>query len=365
MDRDSNPLTHTRTAALLGTVLVHGLMILWALSVNAFLPIAIPSQTIQLLAIDRPPRLPYEAKLSGLQMDWVKPAPSPPAMPSVQIPAEPPPQPVAAEETAPSTASVVAPDGVASTPSSGSGNSSSDTSDITVAHRVQPVYSNASVQAREQGYVVARLLIDEQGLVRKVEVVQSSGFRRLDQSVLDALRQWRFTRENAVPPDPIWAKFTYGFHLAAYNGMDLSSVSLALLPYDPALAEQIRAAAVQAAAQTPEHRGAAALRRLIAAIRSVAPTPGRDVQVQMVIALGAVKSIQFLGLQSHGLDLNAASAVTVVNSQHSEESQWELYRVTQKGGTSDWLIDVTRSGLISSAQAMICRSDQDEMAGCP
>jgi hypothetical protein len=56
---------------------------------------------------------------------------------------------------------------------------------------------------------------------------------------------------------------------------------------------------------------------------------------------------------------------TAANSQKSEESQWELYQVDQKGGTSEWLIDVTRSGLISSALAMICAPDQDEMIGRP
>ena len=55
----------------------------------------------------------------------------------------------------------------------------------------------------------------------------------------------------------------------------------------------------------------------------------------------------------------------VVNSRHSEESQWELYKVTQEGGTSDWLIDVSRSGQISSAQAMICITDQNGVIGCP
>ena len=236
MDRKSKRLIKTRTAALLGTVLVHGLMIMWVLSVNAFLPIANPSQTIHLLTINMPPRLHQDEKLSGLQMNWVKPDPLPLAIPSVKIPAEPPPpQAVASEETAPSTAAVVASDGAVSTPSNGSGDSNTDSSDIAVAHRVQPVYSAASVQAREQGYVVAGLLIDEHGLVHKVRVVHSSGFRRLDQSVVDALRQWTFTRKDGAPPSRVWTKFTNGFHLATSNSVDLSSITLTLLPYDPAL----------------------------------------------------------------------------------------------------------------------------------
>jgi TonB family protein len=365
MDRESKRLTETRMAALLGTVLVHGLMIMWALSINAFTIGSIPVQTMQILLVDKPARVRGDDKLSTLQMNWVKPDPWPLAIPYVKIPSEPPPpQAVASEETAPSTASVVASDGVVSTPSNGSGNSNADSGDITVAHRVQPVYSDASVRAGEQGYVVAGLLIDEHGLVRKVQVVQSSGFRRLDQSVVDALRQWTFTRKDGAPPSPTWTTFTYGFHLASSYARDLFTVDLALLPFDPALAEQIRAAAVPPDARTRKPHGEAALRRLITAIRTVAQTDDRDIQVQLVIKFGAVRSIRFIGLENHGLDVNAVNQISATNSQQSEESQWELYRVTQKGGTSDWLIDVTRAGLISIAQGMICRPDPDELTGC-
>ena len=373
MDSESKRPTKTRAAALLATVLVHGLIIIWALSVNALTAGSIPVQAIQVLLIDKPGRIRSDEKLSVLQMNWLKPNPFPLAIPYVHIPAEPPaPQAVASEETADSNASVVASNGVAPMPSSGSGTSNTDSGDISVAHRVQPIYSDASVKAREQGYVVAGLLIDEQGLVRKVQVVKSSGFRRLDQSVVDALRQWTFTRKAGVPPNRTWTTFAYGFHLATSNALDLSFGTLAILPYDPALDEQIRAAAVPVvAAQTRKQHGAAALRRLIAAIQTAAPTVGRDFQVQaplrpqMVIKLGAVTSIQFLGLESHGLDVNAVNQITAANSQRTEESQWELYKVTQKGGTSEWLIDVTRGGLIRTAQAMICTPDQGGVIGCP
>jgi TonB family protein len=366
MDRESKRLTKTRTAALLGTVLLHGLMILWALSVNAFLPVAIPSPTIQLMTIDRPPRLHRDEKLSALQMNWLKPDPGPLAIPEVKIPAEPPPpQAVASEETSQSNVSVVASNGAPSISSNGSGTASNgEGDDIAVAHRVQPVYSDASVRAGEQGYVVAGLLIDERGRVRKVQLVQSSGFRRLDQSVIDALRQWSFTRKDGAPASLTWTTFSYGFHLARSSVLDLSSVNLALLPYDPAFAEQIRAAAVPADTQYRKPHGASALRRLIAAIRTVAPTDGRDIQVQLVIKFGAVRSIQFIGLENQGLDVNAVNQNSARNSQQSEESQWELYKVTQKGGTSEWLIEVTRSGIISTAQALVC-APEETATGCP
>jgi TonB family protein len=371
MDRASKRLTKTRAAALIGTVLIHGLFIYWALSINEITS-AIPSQSILVLTIDKPQRLRADEKLSALQMNPLKPVLLPMAIPLVNIPAEPPPpQALASEQTAPSNVSVIASNGVASTPSSGSGTSNSDGGDIAVAHRVQPIYSDASVQAREQGYVVVGLLIDERGRVRKVQVVQSSGFRRLDQSVVDALRQWTFTRADGTAPSRTWTTFRYGFHLASSNALDLSSITLALLPFDPVLAEQIRAAALPTMeAEAPKPHGATTLRRLIAAIQTAAPMVGKDFvgplpPVQLVIKLGAVKSIQFLGLESHGLDVNAANQATTANSQHSQESRWELYKVTQKGGTSEWLIDVTRSGVISTAQAMTCEPDQNAEIGCP
>ena len=184
MDRESKRLTKTRAAVLLGTVLIHGLIIIWALSINVVTNTAIPTQAIQVLLIDKPGRIRSDEKLSVLQMNWLTPNPFPLAIPYVHIPAEPPPpQAVASEETADSNASVVASNGVAPMPSSGSGTSNTDSGDINVVHRVQPIYSDASVKAREQGYVVAGLLIAEQGLGRKVQVVKSSGFLRLDQSV--------------------------------------------------------------------------------------------------------------------------------------------------------------------------------------
>jgi TonB family protein len=372
MDRESKRLTETRTAALLGTVLVHGLIIMWALSINAFMTRAIPTQAIQVLAIEAPTRLHQGERLSALQMNWVKPDRLPLTIPHVNIPAEPPPpQAVASEETEPSTAAVVVPNGIVSTPPSGSGDSNTDSGDITVAHRVQPVYSDASVRAGEQGDVVVGLLIDEHGRVGKVQVVHSSGFRRLDQTVVEALHQWTFTRADGAPPSPTWTTYSYTFHLASFNALDLSSIDLALLPYDPALAEQIRDAAVpMVAPQTRKPHGAAALRRLIAAVQAAAPTIGRDFQaplrpIQSLTQFGAVKSIQFIGIESHGLDVNTVNQITTANSQRSKESQWELYKVTQKGGTADWLIDVTDSGLISAAQAMICTPDSDGIIGCP
>jgi len=55
-----------------------------------------------------------------------------------------------------------------------------------------PAYSRASARMKEAGRVVLRVWIDEGGLPRDVQVATSSGFPRLDDSALAAVRQARF-----------------------------------------------------------------------------------------------------------------------------------------------------------------------------
>jgi protein TonB len=373
MDRESKRLTRTRAAAVGVTVLLHALIIIWALLLRPLTFPATPAQLVQVVMVEKPVRLRTEAQLSALQMTQAKPVLMPIASPNVHIPIEPPPpQALASEEVSQSNASVIASSGAPSMASNGSGAAANgEGEDLTVAYRVQPIYSDASVRAREQGYVVVGLLVDEHGRVRKTVVVQSSGFRRLDKSAADALRQWSFTRAAGAPPGPAWTTIRYGFHLAASSTLGLSEINLALLSYEPELNQQVRAAAVPSIPNhAPKPRGAAALRRLITAIQTAAPTVGKNIvgavpPVQMLVKLGAVKSIAFVGLETHGLDVNAVNQATGSSPRPSQNSQWELYEVTQTCGRSEWLLEVTLSGAISTAQALICAPDHNGATGCP
>jgi protein TonB len=58
--------------------------------------------------------------------------------------------------------------------------------------RVEPTYPPASRRAGEEGTVKLRILVDERGAPREVQVAQGSGFARLDQAAMDAVRKWRF-----------------------------------------------------------------------------------------------------------------------------------------------------------------------------
>lgn len=64
----------------------------------------------------------------------------------------------------------------------------------------QPVYPRASQRRGERGRVVLRVLISPQGHVANVSVRQSSGYERLDDAAIDAMRGARFRpyTENGV-----------------------------------------------------------------------------------------------------------------------------------------------------------------------
>ena len=59
-------------------------------------------------------------------------------------------------------------------------------------HSPKPHYPLASRRLKEQGLVVVRLCVNDQGIVEQTEVSKSSGFEGLDQSALKALALWKF-----------------------------------------------------------------------------------------------------------------------------------------------------------------------------
>ena len=69
----------------------------------------------------------------------------------------------------------------------------------------KPTYPAISRRLGEQGKVVLRVFIDAEGSPQQIEVRQSSGYERLDQQALDAVRRWRFVpgKRNGVP-EAMW-----------------------------------------------------------------------------------------------------------------------------------------------------------------
>ena len=66
---------------------------------------------------------------------------------------------------------------------------------------IPPGYPLLSAQLGEQGMVVVQMRIGPDGFVNAVQLLQTSGYPRLDEAALAALKKWRFTPavENGQP----------------------------------------------------------------------------------------------------------------------------------------------------------------------
>lgn len=112
-------------------------------------------------------------------------------VPEIQVAAQPaaiqappaPAEPVAVQQP------VVAPVQVAAVPAPLRTVSASEATFLTP---LQPEYPRYSKKLHEHGTVLLKVLIDEEGLPRQVLVQQSSGFERLDDAAVQAMRRVRF-----------------------------------------------------------------------------------------------------------------------------------------------------------------------------
>jgi protein TonB len=78
------------------------------------------------------------------------------------------------------------------------------------------VYPRMSRRAGEAGRVLLRVFIDEEGRPRQVQVDRSSGFARLDEAAIEALRKARF-KPCIADGQPVagWAVVPLSFELQA------------------------------------------------------------------------------------------------------------------------------------------------------
>lgn len=63
---------------------------------------------------------------------------------------------------------------------------------LKTTNRVEPAYPATSRRLGEEGTVRLRVLVDESGRPSDVNVLNSSGFERLDRAAIDAVKRWRF-----------------------------------------------------------------------------------------------------------------------------------------------------------------------------
>ena len=77
---------------------------------------------------------------------------------------------------------------------------------------IKPSYPPMSKRLSEQGTVVLRVLVKSDGTAGTIEIKSSSGFPRLDQAAIDAVKTWRFNpATNDGKPVDEWypAPFTF------------------------------------------------------------------------------------------------------------------------------------------------------------
>lgn len=86
--------------------------------------------------------------------------------------------------------------------------------DLKTSNRVEPTYPSASRRAGEEGSVRLKVLVDEKGRPRDVTVANSSGFARLDQAAMEAVRKWRFVAAtDGTNPITAWTQVAITFRL--------------------------------------------------------------------------------------------------------------------------------------------------------
>lgn len=101
-----------------------------------------------------------------------------------------------------------APASTASGPSSPSGASTvlaEARYDAAYLHNPKPTYPPASRRGGEQGQVLLRVAVAADGSAQAVQVIAGSGFSRLDQAALEAVRRWKFVpaKRGDIPVDGV------------------------------------------------------------------------------------------------------------------------------------------------------------------
>jgi periplasmic protein TonB len=86
--------------------------------------------------------------------------------------------------------------------------------DLKTKTRIEPTYPPASRRASEEGTVRLKVLVDETGRPKDVQVAQSSGFARLDEAAKQAVRKWRFQAAmNGGQAMSVWTQVAITFRL--------------------------------------------------------------------------------------------------------------------------------------------------------
>jgi protein TonB len=94
-----------------------------------------------------------------------------------------------------------------------------ETANMKVNRRVDPIYPPQSRRAGEEGTGVYRVLVDANGRPLEVSVLNSSGFPRLDEAALTAIKKWSFSPAmQAGQAVQSWTRVQVKFELQTAGG---------------------------------------------------------------------------------------------------------------------------------------------------
>jgi periplasmic protein TonB len=86
--------------------------------------------------------------------------------------------------------------------------------ELKTSTRIEPIYPPASRRASEEGTVRLKVLVDEAGRPKDVQVAQSSGFSRLDDAAKQAVRRWKFVAAtDGTKAMSVWTQVSITFRL--------------------------------------------------------------------------------------------------------------------------------------------------------
>jgi TonB family protein len=85
---------------------------------------------------------------------------------------------------------------------------------VSYAYSPKPEYPDSARKQGREGTVILRVLVDEEGRSKSLEVNHSSGFEALDRAALNTVRDWRFNAaRHGDQPIESWVRIPIDFRL--------------------------------------------------------------------------------------------------------------------------------------------------------
>jgi protein TonB len=199
-----------------GAVLLAHLTLLWAIEQNSQEQAhAIEEAQVIMASVmveSPPPPAPQpkpqpQAKSVSRAVPQPRPNPAPTPLPTVNKPAEnSPPEPVVGPVVVAASSSPASP----AVPSASVGKPAPPSlvlpsSDADYLNNPPPVYPRLSKRMGEQGKVIVRVFIGQQGTAEQAEIRTSSGHDRLDKAALETVQRWRYVpgKRHGIP-EAMW-----------------------------------------------------------------------------------------------------------------------------------------------------------------